>query len=209
MVGAGTARRGRLHGWLAVASAALTIVAGTALVLPSPPTPAIWPRPLAATFAPAELRLTHQAPLRWELVERDTQAVAGPVLSRALRRCETALRAASDLPTGPAAATPPTDRPVRWVLTLGSWNETLIDTVDESYSLTVTDAGVAVTAETVWGARHALDTLTQLARPEPQGGAWLRHAVVTDAPQYEYRGLMVSPGQRFMTPALLKTTLVI
>ena len=59
----------------------------------------------------------------------------------------------------------------------------------------------------MWGARHALDSLAQLARPHPDGGVALRHALVADEPQYEYRGLMVSPGQRFLTPELLKTTL--
>ena len=33
------------------------------------------------------------------------------------------------------------------------------------------------------------------------------HAEIADSPQYGYRGLMISPGQRFMTPALLKTHL--
>jgi hexosaminidase len=110
-----------------------------------------------------------------------------------------------------AAATIVEDGPgptrTRWTLNLGSWDENLVDAVDESYSLNVTGSRVEVAAATVWGARHALDSLAQLARTQPDGGVSLSHASVTDEPEYEYRGLMVSPGQRFMTPELLKTTL--
>lgn len=188
---------------------------------------------MSAAFNPGRLRITHwcgqrqqaaqgqgqqtgQASLLlpWELTtatqsDNQTVPVPGSVLARALRRAESSVCAHA----GAAAAIVTKDGPgstlprTRWTLNLVSWDETLVDTVDESYSLNVTDSRVEVAAATVWGARHALDSLAQLARTQPDGEVSLSHASVTDEPEYEYRGLMVSPGQRFMTPELLKTTL--
>jgi hypothetical protein len=218
---------------MALSSALLLAVAvagaNAAAAAPSPAV-AIWPSPVSSAFGPGHLSITHwcghqgQATqghgqqagqtsllLPWELTtatpsDNQTVPVPGSVLSRALRRAESSVCAHAG-----AAATIVEDGPgptrTRWTLNLGSWDENLVDAVDESYSLNVTGSRVEVAAATVWGARHALDSLAQLARTQPDGGVSLSHASVTDEPEYEYRGLMVSPGQRFMTPELLKTTL--
>ena len=161
----------------------------------------IWPTPRTVLYGDSVLALTSRP--AWTILGPGGEGiVAGPVLRRAITRCHDRLwGAVSVLP--PAAA----ESGARFVLSLASYEEELNGPVDESYSLNVTSAGVALSAPTVWGARHALDSLAQLATPATLGAAALRHAVVDDAPQNSYRGLMVSPGQRFMTPGLLLTTL--
>ncbi len=177
----------------------------------------IYPKPLVSTFhAHKNLRIQcsdqahdHLSPdgrpaarvsLPWEIVPGlDGHVSPGSALRRAMRRCETSICTRGIATDG--------TNDVRWVLHLGSLSETLVDAVDESYTLNVTDAGVQIAAPTVWGARHALHSLAQLAHRQSDGGMVLQYAIVADEPEYEYRGLMVSPGQRFMTPELLKTTL--
>ena len=95
-----------------------------------------------------------------------------------------------------------------------------MDAVDESYQLNISSNGVALSAKTVWGAKHGLDTLAQLvAGPaDLEGGAGpdtgarasslvFHQAAVEDHPEYGYRGLMLSPGQRFIPLPLLTSFL--
>lgn len=81
--------------------------------------------------------------------------------------------------------------------------------VDESYRLVVDGRqGALITAPTVFGAMHALTSLAQVASIPNTTHVCLREMVVVDAPDYPYRGLGISPGQRFMTMDLLKQTIV-
>jgi hexosaminidase len=171
----------------------------------------IWPQPLSASYGAEHLHVDtapeSTAVLAWQVLGG---GAVGPVLQRAIQRCEDALEF-SGRDTGATDFAAPgvherTRPPSRFTLALDYWSEELVDAVDESYSLHVNATGVALAAKTVWGARHALDSLAQLGRARA-GGASFRHAVVLDEPQYQYRGLMVSPGQRFMPPALLATHL--
>ena len=72
---------------------------------------------------------------------------------------------------------------------------------DYSYRLRFADI-VQVTAETEWGALAALATLAQLG-----AGGGFAVAEVCDAPRFPWRGLMVDPARRFLSPATLKQTL--
>ena len=149
----------------------------------------IWPQPLSEIyFGNATLRVRIVPPTSSPSTStawRGTEG-AGPALRRALAQFShrTRLDCSS------------------FELAVDDLDETLVDVVDESYALQVSSAGVALSAPTVWGARHGLDSLAQLVR-----GEHVRHARVADRPEYAYRGLMVSPGQRFMTMGLLKTHL--
>ena len=77
--------------------------------------------------------------------------------------------------------------------------------MDESYTVRVDQRGVHISASNVYGALHALTTLSQLTSVNASA-VCLREMSITDAPDYPYRGLGVSPGQRFMTMDLLKST---
>ncbi|VEN39882.1 unnamed protein product [Callosobruchus maculatus] len=70
-----------------------------------------------------------------------------------------------------------------------------------------------VTAKTFFGARHGLETLSQLIwwdEYAPGGGSLrvLKGATVQDAPAFPYRGLMVDTSRNFMSIETLKRVLV-
>jgi hexosaminidase len=173
------------------------VLFATTSALQNPAAP-IWPQPLSASYGEGTL---HASPTRLLLAGQ----APGPVLRRALSRCERALFGNSVSTT--ANSTAPVLSVFRMVVE--SLDEELAGPKDESYTLNVSKMGIFITAKTVWGARYALDSLTQLqlTRSDRTAGASFRHATVFDQPQYSYRGLMLSPGQRFITPALLKTFL--
>jgi hexosaminidase len=65
-----------------------------------------------------------------------------------------------------------------------------------------------IEAETPFGALHALTSLAQLAwTPNASQVCFPDQLSIQDAPDYAYRGLGVSPGQRFMPMDLLKRTI--
>lgn len=74
--------------------------------------------------------------------------------------------------------------------------------VDESYTLTLQADGTAgtLTAATVYGAYHGLQTLSQLLSFDFDAKAYWVAAplTVTDAPKFSWRGLMIDPARRFL-----------
>ena len=72
---------------------------------------------------------------------------------------------------------------------------------DYGYRLRFADT-VQVTAETEWGALAALATVAQLG-----AGGGFAVAEVCDAPRFPWRGLMLDPARRFLSPATLRQTL--
>ena len=77
---------------------------------------------------------------------------------------------------------------------------------DESYSIGVRGAAVAVSAATFFGARHALETLSQLIVYDALTGslAMLSAATIVDAPAYPYRGVMIDLGRNFIPISAIK-----
>ena len=140
----------------------------------------IWPQPLLARYGNGTLFVRSLTGAEPAAVTRDH----GLVLTRALRQfgSRTNLDCSS------------------FRIAVADESEELVDMVDERYDLNVTDEdGVSIAARTVFGAKHALDSLAQLVV-----GNGVRHVTLKDEPQHGYRGLMISPGQRFMTMELLK-----
>lgn len=79
--------------------------------------------------------------------------------------------------------------------------------VDESYSLDVTTDGIHVSANTTWGALHALTTLEQLACQSPEAGMrphLPRPVHIEDRPLYTHRGLMIDTARNFYSVSSLK-----
>jgi hexosaminidase len=77
---------------------------------------------------------------------------------------------------------------------------------DESYSLSVTDAGAEIDAPTEVGAMRGLETLIQLV--QPKGTGYIIPAVtIHDTPRFRWRGLMVDCGRHFEPMDVLKRTL--
>lgn len=75
--------------------------------------------------------------------------------------------------------------------------------IDESYSLTVAANGVVLHAETVHGAMHGLQTLSQLVQQNNTG--WSIPAVtIQDAPRFIWRGALLDVSRHFMSLDALK-----
>jgi hexosaminidase len=102
--------------------------------------------------------------------------------------------------------------PPALLIRIESNDETLIDFVNESYTLQSDETGVLISAATVYGVHYALDTLRQLtvgnASAHSAGTVHVKHAYVHDAPESLYRGLMLSPGQRFLPVLLVEQFLI-
>ena len=82
---------------------------------------------------------------------------------------------------------------------------------DESYNLTVmresaTITRVVINAVTYQGARHGLETLSQLITWNRMQQGFLIHssASIVDSPFYKYRGIMVDTSRNFMPVPVLK-----
>ena len=78
--------------------------------------------------------------------------------------------------------------------------------VDESYVLTVQTDKIIITAPTVYGARHALETLFQLIRISEDKKFVISQLpiTITDEPRFKWRGLMVDPSRNVLSPSIFK-----
>lgn len=87
---------------------------------------------------------------------------------------------------------------------------------DESYNLTVRpidkDLVAVIRAKTYFGARHGLETLSQLIwRDETSNGVVLKvlkGATIRDAPKFPYRGILVDTARNFFSVPSLKRVLI-
>jgi hexosaminidase len=77
---------------------------------------------------------------------------------------------------------------------------------DESYTLTVTQAGAEIDAVTDVGAMHGLETLVQLVQPNGSGYA-IPAISIHDKPRFRWRGLMIDCGRHFEPVAVIERTL--
>ncbi|KAJ5854723.1 beta-N-acetylhexosaminidase hex-Penicillium chrysogenum [Penicillium rubens] len=72
--------------------------------------------------------------------------------------------------------------------------------VDESYTLVVSDGGIKINSQTVWGVLHAFTTLQQIIISDGKGGLIIEQPVkIKDAPLYPHRGIMIDTGRNFIT----------
>ena len=88
-------------------------------------------------------------------------------------------------------------------------DDTLGAATNESYALNFAlnpTASVAVTATvtaaTIYGARHGLETLAQLV--EAPAGTIAEAVSIVDAPMYSYRGLMIDSSRHFLSLSLIR-----
>ena len=81
-------------------------------------------------------------------------------------------------------------------VTVASADETLGETTDYSYTLTISATGAKAAAQTVYGAMYALESFTQLL-DEQTGSVMHSSVAIDDAPEYAWRGLMIDSGRRF------------
>lgn len=85
---------------------------------------------------------------------------------------------------------------------------------DESYHLSLntedSETQVHITAHTYFGARHGLETLSQLISYDELTDSLQMHAkaIVKDKPQYVHRGLLIDTSRNFFSLDVLKGILL-
>eukprot|EP00750_Incisomonas_marina_P025612 INCI5592.1.p1 GENE.INCI5592.1~~INCI5592.1.p1 ORF type:complete len:790 (+),score=130.02 INCI5592.1:122-2371(+) len=98
--------------------------------------------------------------------------------------------------------------PVNITVVNASCSALLLDT-DESYSLEVVSPGthVDIVAATCYGARHALETLSQLVAldSDAQQQYIVASASIDDAPAFPYRGVMIDVSRNFLPLGTIKS----
>jgi len=112
-------------------------------------------------------------------------------------------------PQGHADASRPALRVVHIDVADASVRQVQQDT-DESYALAFSlDGGSAsITAATVFGARHALETLSQLVDADRASGAYSVQGLnVSEAPRFAFRGLLVDAARHWLPPNVLLSLL--
>jgi len=77
---------------------------------------------------------------------------------------------------------------------------------DESYRLTVTEAGVELQAATDIGALRGLETFLQLLTLDDRG-VWIPEVAIFDEPRFPWRGLMIDSSRHFMPVDMVKRNL--
>ncbi|KAF9786572.1 hypothetical protein SFRURICE_016295 [Spodoptera frugiperda] len=153
------------------------------------------------------------------LARFDLQNVPAPVVS--LMADMTKLVGPNLLAECDGTVTEDVDAPVVVYLTVRSADKSLTLNTNEEYMLDVqhntkdAQISVRITAETVYGARHALETFTQLvASSKPEFAddkicslLLVSGAKVRDRPAYRYRGLLIDSSRHFIPMENLKKTL--
>jgi len=85
--------------------------------------------------------------------------------------------------------------------------------MDESYTLSISASGATLGAPTVWGALRGLESMSQLSRHTWTTSATgsvnasfneVCAALVTDAPRFPFRGLMIDTSRHFMPVSVIK-----
>ncbi len=77
---------------------------------------------------------------------------------------------------------------------------------DESYQLTVSATQAVLTAATVVGAMHGLETFLQL-QTDDSAGVVIQGAAIADAPRFAWRGLLLDVSRHFEPVDVVKRTL--
>ena len=201
----------------------LLLLPACCLALAAPPKPTYqspeltpWPQPLRATNGTASLGIV-------ETLLRPTTASKSAILRGGIERIQDALGAGGDTPTLPTSPlpTPPTLRSAQHAtleVVLKSDSEELSAETDESYSLTVSVDGAAkLTAPTVFGALHGLQSLLQLFELPPPGGVAQPHCryllrglpwQIDDAPRFSHRAMLLDTSRHWLPMAAIQNHII-
>lgn len=185
-------------GWLKNASSSLAPTpVDVYLLAPNPvpaPPPSLWPMPQSVSVGQGRLVVTSSLDFQASTPCADLTAAFARTAAKMFNRGSyTGAHAASRLGL-PTLAT--------LVVSVANVSVPLDLGVDESYTLTLpTDGSAAsLTANTVYGAYHGLETLSQLVSFDADALAyWTASPVaVVDKPAFAWRGLMVDPARQFL-----------
>jgi len=175
---------------------------------PIPPTlhPDLWPRPTNASLGQTSLPL---AP-NFQFIVATACPSKSTLLVQAMARYTAVLRPSTA--TSVVAAT--TTLLSNITVCVASSSETLDRHTDESYTIRIDiDGGASITAPTVFGAMHAMETTLQLSDLSDTPGTYTSGTLhglpcdVSDAPRFSYRGLMIDSGRHFLSVDHIKRTI--
>ncbi|XP_063363126.1 chitooligosaccharidolytic beta-N-acetylglucosaminidase-like [Cydia amplana] len=171
----------------------------------------IWPRPVTAALSMQTVKI-HPNYLRFDLIDV-------PAETRAILVKMTHVVTANLMAECGGNVTELVDTPVVVYTSVKSADTSLTWTTDEQYALDVQikeeEVAVHIFAETIYGARHALETFTQLVasdRPDFPGHTrcglrLVSGAKVRDRPVYKHRGLTLDTSRNFIPMKDIKRTL--
>ena len=195
----------------------LQVPATTALGAATPPP--LFPLPRNSTVGATVLTVSKNISVLLDSASSPAELTDSPLVSGILSRYQQLLRSkvswtgAEGAPSAEdgaaaaaAAAAAPAALSVVTAKITGAAGEAmeLGPSTDESYAIAVTTDPPAamVSAATVFGLRHGLETLAQLV-VTPQGTIQSPVAI-SDAPEFPYRGLMIDTGRHFLSVDTIK-----
>ncbi|GBP40114.1 Chitooligosaccharidolytic beta-N-acetylglucosaminidase [Eumeta japonica] len=161
----------------------------------------LWPRPQSVTLGTHFVKI-HPDSLRFDFVDAPTETkelleeMGGVLTFNLLAECGGTVTEAAELPVAVYVSVKSSDVSLTWL-------------TDEQYTLEVQsktdELSVRVTAETVYGARHGLETFSQLVtgnRTDPTrtrcGLLAVTGVKIKDHPAYAHRGFLLDTSRNFI-----------
>ena len=74
--------------------------------------------------------------------------------------------------------------------------------------LHVSESGISIEAEEVWGVLYGLETLSQLIFKTSDGKFLVREVDIEDSPRFTHRGIMLDSSRHFLPVKTLKHNMV-
>ena len=164
----------------------------------------ITPKPRLILFPTAASKL---ATLRLErqgfnISTADQNQQGNAVLRDAMSRYETLLFVGNQVRDDCAASMPTLQKQAVSSLSVhvADGAAELKQGVSEAYNLSISaERGLQLSADTTWGALRGLETMAQIVIEGRDGGFYADAQEVRDAPQYEYRGLMIDTARHYLS----------
>lgn len=161
---------------------------------------ALWPKPQSlvwANSAPLPLCATSGVS---NLVFLPT--VSSAVLSGAIARYQSTIFTLTPSP----ACTQSSGTVTVTINVTGSTGDRLDSTTDESYVLIVQGStGSSIVAPSVYGALHALETVSQLVQRNGSVSLALPQVKIVDAPRFSFRGFLHDTSRHYLAVPVIKT----
>jgi hexosaminidase len=162
----------------------------------------LWPLPLSFSEGSTNVFLDERS-FKFDLSPSPTSQI----LSDAAQRYTRLMFAHSSI----SASRPSTSSPAPPAFTISvsvlDVNVPLALGVDESFELHVTDGGGGnITSATVWGAMHAMETLSQLVTFDPSSASFAIASTpiaISDAPRFAWRGVLVDTARHYITVPMI------
>ncbi len=181
--------------WAVIAFASFSLFSAGTAYAAEQDAPALMPLPASVQFQTGDLRLTHRLRIDW-------RGYRDPLVDRAVDRFVDNLRRRTGLEI--VRDNSIEESPVAIAIDCAAADPGFLTNREkESYTLNVTDSGVAIQAAGPAGVLRALATLLQLAQAGGDGFS-LREAAIKDEPRFAWRGLMIDVSRHFMPMALIE-----